>query len=344
MNRRLFPVLSLALFVPGTAPLTAQQTRVDYPDSALVSPPELFFPFYTLGGGGTVRYQTMCPATFAALPAQPMLVTGIGLQIAGQERYDRFEVRFGATAQGSIGNCWTANLPDQRLQHDLSGRVLPGGLQNGQPVNTWVELALDAPFLWTPGEGLVLDVTASASVPGLWCLTGTGSGDRVYAAPYTGQTCGAIVPGNGLKLRMVFEPPGLLLHGQGCPGAGGATPALSLSGSAAPGGMVLFHLTNALGGAPTSLLLGLSRTNSAAGPLPLPLGGGCSVQVSADAVTAALATGTGPGQGAATLPLFVPNDPSFAGFALFAQWAQIDGSSPAVVPITLSGAGTVIVL
>src|SRR5690606_21045088 len=102
------PAVLVAALAAGSVP--AQETRVDFPDSGLVQPPELVFPFYTLGSGGTIRYQTMCPGTFAGLPTQPMLVTAVGLQIAGRELYDRFEVRCGSASIGTLSNCFASNL------------------------------------------------------------------------------------------------------------------------------------------------------------------------------------------------------------------------------------------
>ncbi|MEC7584260.1 MAG: hypothetical protein VYE77_08080 [Planctomycetota bacterium] len=327
------------LFVTATvlaAILPSQQTAVDYPDSALVSPPELLFPFYTIFGGGTVRYQTMCPGTFAGLPTQPMMVTKVGMQIAGQSLYNTFEIRFGTTNLPSLTACFATNLTDNRLQCDRSNTVLQGGVQAGVPVNEWVEFELDAPFIYTPGEGLVLDLVSSCSSNN-FCNTGTGSHDRLFSAPYTGvETCAALVPGSGLKFRTVFEPIGFPTYGNSCPGTGGFQPTISGGGTASPGNLAFVNLNNALGGAPTSLLFGFSRTNSATSTLPDPIGGGCSQLTSMNAMVPMPTTGIGAGQGSAIFALTVPNDPTFSGAALFAQWAQIDAASPAVLPVTAS--------
>ena len=249
---------------------TAQEVRVDYPDGAVVSPPQLLFPLYTIGGGGTVRYQTTCPGTFAGLPSTQMLVTGVGIQIGGQELYSQFEVRLGTSAFGSPAACWETNLPDQRMQKDLSGTVLPGGVANGAPVNEWVEWEIDHPFVFNPGDNVTLDIIASAATPDRWCLTGAGDAARVFLPFYAGEPCGAVDPDNGIKFRMIFEPIGFPTFGDGCPGDGGFVPELSGSGSSQLGSTANLDLSNASGGAPTVVLIGLSRSVSPFGPVPIP--------------------------------------------------------------------------
>ncbi len=326
------------------APSTAQDV-VDYPNSTLVDPPELLFPFYTGGGGGFVRYQTWCPSSFAHLPSQSRILTGIGMQIAGQALYDQFEIRVGATTQASLSACFAANLPDgSPIQRDLSGTVLQGGLQGGQPINQWVEFDLDRPFVWNPGEGIVLDVTSSAAVPGSWCHTGTGTGERVFAHPYDGsQTCGSFIPTSGLKFRMLFEPVGFPTYGQSCAGEGGFQPAILGSGSTQPGSLAMVDMENGLGGAPTTLSIGFSRQVASFGALPFALGSGCEL-LNEPTVTFAVGTiGTGAGNGTAQFPLIVPTDPTLSGFVAYAQWLQIDAASGAIVPVVASN-GLILVL
>lgn len=322
-----------------TAAPAAQELRVDYPDSTLVSPPELLFPFYTLGSGGTVRYQVQCPATFPGLPATPHVVTKVGFQLAGRAAYSRFEVRFGTTTLPGLTAGWTGNLPDQRIQHDLSGTVLQGGVQAGVPVNQWVELDLAYPFVWRPGESLTLDIVSSAAAPGAWCTTGSAAIPRSYEAPWRpGSTGGVLVPTGGLKLRIVFEPLGFPRFGQGCAGSGGFAPQIAATGSSAIGGTVNVRLGGALGGASSLLLLGLSKRDAPFGSLPFALGGGCELLVSVDATLVRTATGSGPGTGTASAPLTVPNDPSLRGAVLFAQWLQFDPNTPAALPVVTSDA------
>lgn len=323
----------------------AQQVRVDYPDSTIVAPPELRFPLYTLHGGGTVRLQVLCPAAFTGLPAQPMLVTKFGMQIAGREAYSRFEVRCGTSPRTDLSYSWTDNLPDQRLQQDLGNTVLQGGLQNGAPVNQWVEYDLDHPFLWQPGQSITLDVIAASKLPDSFCLTAGAATERLYDAPYRDAATGLVLaPTGGIKFRIVFEPVGFLSFGAACAGTGGAKPAIHATGSSQLGNLALVHLTNALGGAPTAMFLGSSRARAPFGPLPLPFGGGCALLTSMELAWPVTTSGSGPGNGNATVPLPIPGDPSLRGFVAFVQWVQLDRASPAVIPFTTTGAIAMVLL
>lgn len=330
------PILLLAVSALLSANATAQKTTVDYPDSTLTNPPKLLFPFYTFGGGGSVRYQTMCPGKFASLPKKQMMVTKVGIQIAGQERYSRFEVRFGSTKVTQLQNCFKANLADDRLQHDLSNTVLQGGGNSTAPANKWVELDLDHPFLYKPGEGLVLDIIASAAVPGKFCLTGTGTHSRLWTSYNGSQACGTISGTNGLKFRIVFEDLGFPTYGTSCKGTGGYAPMMSGIGSSQTGRITTVAMRNALGGAPTLLAIGGSRTKASFGRLPLSLGGSCAIATSLDLVLPLVAGGSGAGNGNAALALRVPNNASLRGSAAFLQWIQVDTGSTGTVPLTTS--------
>lgn len=322
------PILAVAA---SGASLAAQTVTVDYPDSVLEAP-TLSFPLYTLGSGGTVRYQTQCPANAVGLPSQPMIVRAVGVQLAGQELYQRFEIRCGRAPSTGLTNSWDVNLPDQRIQKDLSGTVLPGGLDTqGNPVNRWVEFDLDYPFVYRPGDAVTLDVISSAATTGLWCSTATASHERLYDAPYQNSASGAsLTPTNGLKLRLVFEPVGSVDFGAGCPGTGGLIPAIDSTGSAQTGASMSIDLANVAGGSTAFLLLGFSRSDLGGAPLPLPLGGGCDLLVSTNASFPVRATAGGPGAGTATLPITVPADAGLDGLVFYTQWAVFDTASPAL--------------
>jgi len=333
----LFSVLAAATAVLALAPTTRAQA-VDYPDSTLSSPPELFFPFYTLGSGGTVRYQTILPSTFQGLPAQPTLVTKVGLPIAGEALYTTFEIRFGASPRQTLNNFWTDNLPDQRVQVDLSGEMLPGGVAGGAPINRWVEFDLAHPFLWNPGESLVLDIVSSAASPGNWCQTTVHqSGERLYDAPYSfGASGRSLSTTNCMKFRVVFDTATFPTYGQGCAGSGGFTPAIAASGSPTLGSIVPITATGLLGGAPVGRLLGFSRAQAPFGDLPFGLrgGGACAILNSVDSWELYVANGTGAGQGDVTSVVIVPNDGSLVGVNAFFQFAVVDPA--AASPVALS--------
>jgi hypothetical protein len=100
---------------------------------------------YTPTNGNTVRGQIHCPSSFAGLPTSKSIVSRIGIQLSGQEDYTTFVVRAGVSPVATMTNSWVQNLPDQRVQADLSGTKLLGGMSGGNPVNIWYELRLGSP-------------------------------------------------------------------------------------------------------------------------------------------------------------------------------------------------------
>lgn len=112
--------------------------------------------------------------------------------------------------------------------------------------------------------------------------------------------------------------------GTGTAGTGGAVPTVAL-GSPAQVGNAAFSIdgANLVGNAPTALALG-------PGQAALPLGG---LTILVDPLTAlvfpALASGAAgqAGAGAASIPLPIPNDPSFDNADVYAQWIVIDAGA-----------------
>lgn len=90
-------------------------------------------------------------------------------------------------------------------------------------------------------------------------------------------------------------------YGDGCAGAGGFVPQLTLQGCPSPGETIQFNLTGGLGGAPAFVFLGTSQAAA-------PLGGGCFLNVSpAFLILAGFPLGgVGPGAGALAFPVVVP--------------------------------------
>ncbi|MFY9341258.1 MAG: hypothetical protein WAT39_02130 [Planctomycetota bacterium] len=344
MNEQaLLPFVAISVLA---APLAAQ--TIDFPNSTLASPPQIAFPFYTPGGGSsgqTVRTQWLCADTFlAAHSLAPGLVTRIGLSLAGQAIYSRFELRAGATTATTLGPDWAINLPDQRLQRDLSNTLLVGGGTAAAPVNQWVEFDLDQPFAWQPGQGIVVDIIAHIAAPGVYLGSTSGAGvPRAVNFAYAPGALATGFTGNGCAFRLVFAPPDLVPFGTGCAAPGAPAPTLASLGTATPGGAIVVlaqqTLVNTVGG----FLFGLSRNVSSLGPLPLDLGGGCALLVAPDVFTPTSITPTG-GFGGAGTTLAIPNDPLLTGAVVYTQWAQFDGASPAAVPLTFSHGGIVVVL
>ena len=330
--RNLTPIALAALSIP--AALSAQQTRVDFPSSQLSSPAELLFPFYTIQPGNLVRYQTVCPSTFAGLPNQSMLVTKIGVPVAGRVPYSTFELRAGRGGRDSLSTTWTRNLSDQRLQADLSGMVLMGGETAGQPSNDWVEIELANPFVWTPGSSVVIDLITSAATP-VFAMTSSHMHERLYVPFYNGQPTGTLTADSAIAFRIVFEPIAPFEFGSSCVASTGAAPALAAIGDGAIGATTTLSMTGGFGAFPTVFVVGLSRN-----AIPVDLGGGCALYVRFDATVGMLAAGSGAGGGSASLPLDVPNDPNLAGVAVFSQCLQFVGSpspSPVVPLLTSNG-------
>jgi hypothetical protein len=336
--------LPLIAALACAVPVVAQ--TIDYPGSTLASPPQTAFPFYTPGTGSqTVRLQLLCPDAFlTAQNATAGLVTRIGFSLAGAATYDVFELRAGATTVAQLGSNWTVNLPDQRVQRDLANVPLQGGGTAAAPVNQWVELALDAPFPWQPGQGIVVDVTTRLSASGAYLLTTVGAGvPRAVNFAYTPGAPATSFTGNGVAFRIVIEPFGLVPFGSGCSAATGTAPVLTGAGDAAIGTTLVLLVDRALPGTVGGFLLGVSRSAHGALPLPLALGGGCTLLVAPDVFAASAVTPTAGGLGTAAFALTVPFDPLLVGLAAHAQWAQLDGASPATVPLTFSNGGTFVV-
>jgi hypothetical protein len=346
MNPPVYPLPWL--FVSALALPSLRAQTIDYPDSTLAAPPQIAFPFYTPGGGSTgqtVRVQWLCPASFlAAQNVAAGLVTRIGLPLAGQAAYSVFELRAGASAQTSLGSDWSVNLPDQRVQCDLSGTMLQGGGSASAPTNQWVEFELDFPFPWQPGQGIVVDLTAQILLPGSYLGSSVGAGvARAVNFSYAPGAPATSFTGNGVAFRLVFAPHGLVSFGAGCTAPGGVVPVLSGLGDGSRGSTVLLLADQSLAPAVGGFVLGVSRSAWSGGLLPWHLGGGCALLVSPDAFAVAPITPVGGGLGSAALALPVPDSPWLVGAVVYAQWAQVDPASLAVLPFTLSNAGAVAV-
>jgi hypothetical protein len=323
-------MIRLLLATAFTTLATAQAITVDYPDSTLGSPAGQY-PIYTGTATNVIRGQLFCPSTFAGLPTTPMVCTRVGVQLAevtGPVTYAQFVVRVGSSNVGALTNTWATNLPDQRIQVDLSNQLVSGG---GIGVNQWVEWPLAAPFVYTPGEDVVLDITSQSSVAGQYLRTAIGTGvPRMISTNYGGgPTGGTPLASGGIKFRLVFEPGGFVVAGPGCPGSGNFVPAIDAIGQPTIGnpGFVLL-LNNALGGTLCALLLGF--------PADVDIGGGCRVRSDGLVFQLFGTNGVGPGTGTAGFGFPIPNQPWLAGTVLDAQWGVLDMASASPLGITTS--------
>jgi hypothetical protein len=351
MNMNLTQIVrrGFAALVGVAAAFPALAQQIHYPDAVLANPSQLSFPWYTPGagtGGQTVRVQWLCPSTFLANQGLSAgLVTKLGFSLAGQAAYDVLEVRVGVSSVTSLGSDWLVNLPDQRLQRDLANVVLPGGGTSSLPINQWVDYDLDFPFYWQPGDAVVVDIITRASTSGaiVGTTVGTGVVTRAYNFNYSAGALATNFTGWGGKFRLQFADTSLVTYGAGCAGSAGVAPVLSSSGDAALGNtmILLADLTvpTGFGG----FLFGFSRTSFAAGSLPAALGGGCSVLVSPELFEPVVIGPGSVGFGSAGYALIVPFTPSLRGTVLHTQFLQADMGSPAIVPLTFSGGGAIVI-
>lgn len=327
-----FTTLAVACLAPM---LAAQAVVVDYPDSTLGAAAGQY-PIYTGTGLNVIRGQSFCPGTFAGLPATPMLCTRIGVQLAasaGPVPYAQFVLRAGSTTVPNLTATFATNLPDQRVQLDLSGTSIDGG----PTTNVWVEWPLQVPFYYNPGDGVVIDFVTQAAVAGNYLRTCIGAGvQRCVSLSYTGGPSGSAITSGGIKFRMVFEPVGMVQWGDGCPGAGNITPTIAAMGQSNLGSQnLIVTLNNALGGTAAVFTLGF--------PASIDLGGGCHIYNTALATSFQATGGSGPGVGSSAFFLPIPNNPTLAGFVADVQWVVLDPLSAAVVPVVTTAGGKLVV-
>lgn len=93
-------------------------------------------------------------------------------------------------------------------------------------------------------------------------------------------------------------------YGSGCPGTGGFTPALAITGNPKPGSTVSMKVTQGLGGATSVVFLGYTKT-------ALPFGNGCTLNVSPllpSVIGPYSLSGSGAGNGKLTVTLGIPNN------------------------------------
>lgn len=320
-------LLALSL---STLPLFAQTLTVDYPDSVLTSPAGQY-PIYTGTATNVIRGQNFCPGTFAGLPTQPMVCTRIGVQLAdvtGPVTYAQFVVRVGTTTVPALTNTWNTNLPDQSIQVDLSNQVLTAN----SATNVWVEWPLNRPFLYTPGEGIVLDITSQAAVAGQYLRTAIGSGvERMVSTNYAGATTGSPSVSGGIKFRMVFEPGNFVISSPGCAGSGNFVPSIDAIGLPTIGNSSFtLTLSDALGGTLCAMLLGY--------PAHVDLGGGCHVRCDGTVLVLLASSGTTPGSGTAAFPFPIPNYAWLSGVVFDAQFAVMDPGSGSPLGVAMSSA------
>ena len=343
------PLIALAATLL-LSPFAATQTVVHYPDAAHATydPADpnatLGFPFYNVGAGSlgwANRIQLLCPDAFlAAQGVTDGYVTHVGFSLGGEGTYTTFELRAGTRGNpgaAQLDTDWAVNLPDQRVQVDLSGQLIQGGGTVAAPVLEWQDFELAYPFHYAAGDDLIVDVTSLLQFPGDYLQTTptTGDVDRAYNFDYSPGDLAVSFNGNGIKVRFTIAPLEMIPYGSGCPGSNGQTPALTSLGAPQIGQPLALTVDQALANSLGLFVYGFSRTSYQGAPLPADLGGSCALRNSADVLEAAVITPAGE----SSTGLFFPNDPTLQGAVLYCQFAQLDTASPAIVPLTFSNGG-----
>lgn len=332
--------ITILLLSLTAAPICTQQL-VHYPDDQHAVPPALGFPFYTPGAGtsgNSVRVQFYCPDSFLMNEGLAAgYVTHIGLSIGGAAPYDEFVIRAGKTSVTSLGSDWDTNLPDQRVQHDLSGTTIVGGGTAQTPVCEWVDFPLAFPFYYAPGDHIVVDMTTKLSQASLLCSTTVGNNmvERAYNFSYTTGAIATSFNLNGLKVRFAFAPLEMIEFGAGCASPGNSAPDLGAIGTPQIGTTQIVTADNVAANGLGIFVFGLSKTDYLGNPLPLSLGGGCQFLVAGDLLEPLVIPATGP----AAIALPIPNDLALRGTVLYTQYAQYDVNSPATIPYVVSEGG-----
>lgn len=345
MNPRRTPLAAALLGAALSLPTAAVAQDVYYPDATHDVPPTVAFPFYTPGVGSTgdsVRVQFLCPDSFLGTQSLSAgYVTSIGLSVGGAAQYEEFVLRAGATTQTALTGDWSLNLPDQRVQLDLSGQFVTGGGTPTAPVDEWIDFPLEFPFHYEPGQALVVDITARLADANALCYTTTAPGivERCYNFQYTAGAPATGFTGSGLKLRFTFAPLGVLSFGSGCSSPSGAAPLLAGVGTPQLGQSMALTVDQLLPGSLGVFVFGTSRSAAPGTALPLDLGGGCALLVSPDILVGEVVSAGG----STGFAINLPPDPALDGAVLFCQYADHDPQSPAALPFVTSNAGALVV-
>jgi len=127
---------------------------------------------------------------------------------------------------------------------------------------------------------------------------------------------------SGSPAIFVNLPFGYFAYGDGLAGSGGFTPELDGQGLTKLGQTCSYPISNALGGAPSVLVLG---TQKAAAPI---LGGTVLVEALVTSWVPLGGPTSIPGAGTANPTITLPNSPTFVGFSIFGQLLVLDPAAP----------------
>ncbi|MCA8941342.1 MAG: exo-alpha-sialidase, partial [Planctomycetes bacterium] len=119
-------------------------------------------------------------------------------------------------------------------------------------------------------------------------------------------------------------PFGMLPYGDGTPGSGGFVPRMQGNGQATLTGIVSLDVVDALGGAPSAILIGFQPRSKISLSF---LGGTLLVNPIASPQFPLFGTLDVPGAGNISIPIWLPTDPVFRGFNVNFQVVTVDAGS-----------------
>ncbi len=189
-----------------------------------------------------------------------------------------------------------------------------------------IVVKLDTPFLHAPGvQELIVDIRLLGSVGDLGPCDGSSNGnERIVHRTDPNATVGNFGPqGFGLTMRTLGDGCNGLSrnYGVGCAAPGATHPRCATFGRATlPNSGFGIRLLNGPTNSFSFLVIGLTQAN-------LPLGGslaGCTGLTGGEVGSLGVPTNS---TGEAFVPVSLPNDPSFAGFQFYTQWASLDAAA-----------------
>ncbi len=270
------------------------------------------FPFNTTN----MRYQAL--VTAADLGSSPAVVTGFALSPGATATlaYGRVTMKMAHFAGAVLSTDFAANLAAGSVTTmDHPDWVWP------VTANVWNQVDLQTPFFYNGVDHVVVEFTVLGRIAGV-NMRRDATNQRVYLGSYTNQTHGTDGGLTAFKMRLLTGDAGLARFGRGCQGSNQQMPTLQLAGSSRLGQVFHHDLTNAVPGTPAVLAAAFDSRTVDLGPQGFP---GCRLYLGTVAATLFTLTD---GAGAATVPMGVPNDPSFVGLVLYSQWAALDALAP----------------
>ncbi len=308
------PILLAATFVSATA--SAQNYFVPDSNATLGSCNVIPFGSSSLTTWGNQKYQSK--ATPADLGNLPGLVTGLGYAPCGTGtiHFDAIEIILdhhpaGLPLDPTFANNLTPNAVTVLSATDFTWNIT---------ANTWNEIGLQNFFVYNGVDDMVMQITCTNSL-----TTGTtgfrrDARQRLYWYGTTGPAPATGTTGNAaMKFDVSELTARLSTYGVSCAGTTG-TPVHRLTGSAQLAQTVNLDIGNGLVNGLAVSILGFY--DGIPFPLDLAIYGapGCFQYQDITASSFMLLDGAGSG----TLPLAVPNDPSYVGVRIFSQFACLD--------------------